>query len=102
MPEHGGIWAGALVLFFLAGHRLALRRLPLPAQLDAYFVVVLTYVVSMAGVIDLWAMTGLTRYVLVAAPAFLAVGAVLKHAPAALAACVTVPGGPPPRLCLVS
>jgi hypothetical protein len=84
--EHQLVWAGALAFFFLAGHREALRRFPVPAQVYAYSVVPLIYLISMAGTIDLYFMAGLSRYVLAAAPAFLAVGALLKRRPVALAA----------------
>lgn len=82
---HDLVWAGALLLLFLIGHRTALRRFPAPAQVYAYALCALTYVISVTGSIDLFAMQGLSRYVMVVVPAFLAIGVVLKPHPVALA-----------------
>ncbi|MGD0678491.1 MAG: hypothetical protein ABSC94_24045 [Polyangiaceae bacterium] len=82
---HDLVWAGALVLFLLMGHRIALRRFPAPAQAYAYALAVFTYVMSAIGSIDLWYFQGLARYVMVVVPAFLCIGVLLKHRPLALA-----------------
>jgi len=79
------VWAGALLLFFLMGHRAALRRFPAPAQVYAYALTALTYLISIIGSIDLYYLQGLSRYVLVCMPAFLAIGVLLRPRPVALA-----------------
>jgi hypothetical protein len=84
-PEHQLVWAGALFLVFIGASRLALRHFNPAAQVYAYSVVVLVYVISMAGTIDLYYMGGLSRYVLAATPAFLAAGVALAPRPLLLA-----------------
>jgi hypothetical protein len=84
-PGHDLVWAGALLLFFAFGHRVALRRFPGPVQVYAYGVVVLTYVVTGVGSMDL-RFLGFGRYVLVAIPAFFAMGAIFKRRPIIFAA----------------
>ncbi|MGA2448986.1 MAG: hypothetical protein ABTD50_09950 [Polyangiaceae bacterium] len=83
---HDLVWAGALLLLFLLGHRLALRKFLLPAQLYAYALIAITYAVSAAGSMDLFYMLGMSRYVFVAGPAFLALGALFASRPVALGA----------------
>lgn len=78
------VWAGALLLFFLIGHRVALRRFPTPAQVFAYALVTLTYLMSVIATADLYNLQGLSRYVYVVVPAFLAIGVVLRPRPVAL------------------
>jgi len=80
------VWAGALLLFFLMGHRAALRRFPTPTQVYAYALVTLTYSMSVIAMVDLFNLQGLSRYVFVCVPAFLAIGVILKPRPVALAA----------------
>lgn len=83
--EHDLVWAGALLLLFLIGHRRGLGRFTAPAQVYAYVLIATNYFLSVTGTIDLWFMSGLARYLVVAAPIFLAVGAVLAPHPVALA-----------------
>lgn len=83
--DHDLVWAGVLLLLFLIGHRKALGRFTVPAQVYAYGLIAFDYYLSATGTIDLWFMLGLARYVLVAVPIFLAVGAVLSRHPVALA-----------------
>jgi hypothetical protein len=83
---HDLVWAGALLLLFLMGHRQALRKFVPPAQLYAYALIAIVYCVSAAGSMDLFNLLGMSRYVFVAAPAFLALGALFSSRPLALGA----------------
>jgi hypothetical protein len=80
------VWAGALLLFFLMAHRATLRRFPAPAQVYAYGVTALTYAMSFVATIDFNSLQGLSRYVFVVMPCFLAIGVLFRPRPVALAA----------------
>ena len=82
---HDLVWAVALVMAILAGHRAALRGFPPPAQAYAYGVAFFTYLISISGSLDLFYMQGLSRYVLVVFLGFLAIGTLLKRRPVAMA-----------------
>jgi hypothetical protein len=78
------LWVYALLVLFLMGHRMAMRRFPGPTQVYGYALVAFTYVVSAIGTADLWGFGGFSRYVIVCIPAFLAIGTLLARRPAAL------------------
>ena len=82
-PAHDTVWGMGLVLWFLLGHRLALRRFPGAMQTFCYALVITTLGISVFGTIDLY-LTGLSRYALVAIPLFFAIGAFLKDRPVVL------------------
>lgn len=90
-PLHEGIWLVGGLLWFLLGHRQALRRFSLSEQ--AFWYTLFVGVVGIAGVgqLAIW-FQGMNRYLLLALPMFFAMAAVLRSRPLALAFWLFVSG----------
>lgn len=83
-PLHEGVWLVLGVLWFLLGHRQALRRFK-PAEQAFWYVLFLGVVgIAAVGQVAIW-FQGMNRYLLLALPLFFAMAAVLRTRPLALA-----------------
>jgi hypothetical protein len=76
-PLHEGLW-------FLLGHRAALRRFPAPERAFWYALYGVTVGLAAVGQMQIW-LQGMNRYLLIALPLFFAMANLLKTRPAALA-----------------
>ncbi len=79
-PLHEGLWLAAALLWFVLGHRQALRRFP--AEEQAFWYVTYFAVVGIAtvGMMPM-ALAGMSRYLLLAFPMFFAMAAVMRPRP---------------------
>jgi hypothetical protein len=89
MPIHEVVWLILAMIFFLIGHRDALRRFSAPAQTFLYALVVFAIGIPVYGTFTL-GLTGMTRYLLHAWPIFFAMAAIMATRPALLAFWVMV------------
>jgi len=78
--NHDLVWGFGLGIWFLLGHRDALRRFPTPWQVFCYGLVIITFGLNYAGSIEIY-MRGFGRYALVAIPLFFAIAAFLRRRP---------------------
>jgi hypothetical protein len=83
-PLHEGVWFVAGVLWFLLGHRAALRRFPLPERAFWYGLYAVTVGIVAVGQVQIW-FQGMNRYLLIALPLFFAMASLLRRRPLALA-----------------
>jgi hypothetical protein len=82
-PLHEGVWLVLAVLWFLLGHRTALRRFR-PSE-QAFWYVLFVGVVGIAAVGQVAiSFAGMNRYLLLALPLFFAMASVLRPRPIAL------------------
>jgi hypothetical protein len=82
-PLHEGVWLAAALLWFLLGHREALRRFPAPEAAFWYTVFYGTVGIAAIGMAPI-AFTGMTRYLLLALPVFFAMAVLMRPRPAVL------------------
>ncbi len=83
-PLHEGVWLAATLLWFLLGHREALRRFPSPERGFWYALFLGTVGIASFGMAPI-AFLGMTRYLLLALPLFFAMAGVMRSRPAVLA-----------------
>jgi hypothetical protein len=81
---HEGVWLVLALIWFLLGHRQAMRRFRAPEQ--AFWYVLFLGVVGIAsyGQVSIW-LQGMNRYLLLALPLFFSMAALLRPRPLALA-----------------
>lgn len=82
-PLHEGVWLVGALLWFLLGHREALRRFPLTEQAFWYTSFYGTVGIAAIGMAPI-AFTGMTRYLLLALPVFFAMAVLMRPRPAVL------------------
>jgi hypothetical protein len=85
MPLHEGLFVVVTILFFLLGHRDALRRFSVPGQVFWYALVVVGLGISLLGSFGL-SFSGMNRYLLQAMPIFFAMGMLMRKKPVLLCA----------------
>jgi hypothetical protein len=83
-PLHEGVWLVGALLWFLLGHRRALRRFPAPEQAYWYALFAVTVGIAAVGQVAIW-FQGMNRYLLLALPLFFAMASLLRPRPLALA-----------------
>jgi hypothetical protein len=83
-PLHEGVWLVLGVLWFLLGHRAALRRFPPSERAFWYALYWVTVGIASLGQVAIW-FQGMNRYLLLALPLFFAMANLLRSRPAALA-----------------
>ena len=83
-PLHEGVWLVAGMLWFLLGHRAAMRRFPAPEQAFWYALFCVTVGIAAFGQVAIW-FQGMNRYLLLALPLFFSMAALLRARPLALA-----------------
>jgi hypothetical protein len=88
-PLHEGVWLVGALLWFLLGHRAALRRFRVPEQAFWYALFLGTVGIAAYGQVAIW-FQGMNRYLLLALPLFFAMAALLRSRPLALAFWLTV------------
>lgn len=79
-PLHEGLWLAAALLWFALGHREALRSFPLEEQAFWYVTFLATVGIATVGMLPL-GLAGMSRYLLLALPMFLAMGAGMRGRP---------------------
>lgn len=79
-PLHEGLWLAAALLWFALGHREALRRFPIAEQAFWYVAYFATVGIATVGMLPL-ALAGMSRYLLLALPMFLAMAAAMRRRP---------------------
>jgi hypothetical protein len=82
-PLHEGVWFVAGVLWFLLGHREALRPFPAPERAFWYTLYWTTVGIAAVGQVEIW-FQGMNRYLLLALPLFLSMASLLRRRPLAL------------------
>src|SRR4029077_1286705 len=90
-PLHEGVWLVLALLWFLLGHREALRRFRPPEQAFWYVLFLGVVVIATYGQVTIW-FQGMNRYLLLALPLFLAMASLLRTRPLALAFWLLVSG----------
>lgn len=80
-PLHEGLWLAAALLWFLLGHRGALRRSPIPEQAFWYGLFFATIAITGVGLLPL-SFAGMNRYLLLALPLFFAIANMTSRRPA--------------------
>jgi hypothetical protein len=83
MPLHEGLFIVVMTVFFLIGHRDALRKFPAAEQGYWYPLVIVGMGVSLFGSFGL-SFAGMNRYVLMAFPVFFAMGMIMRRRPVLL------------------
>jgi hypothetical protein len=83
-PLHEGVWFVAGVLWFLLGHREALRPFPPAERAFWYALYWVTVGIAAVGQVEIW-FQGMNRYLLLALPLFLSMASLLRRRPLALA-----------------
>ena len=76
-PMHEGIWFAAALLWFLLGHRAALRAFPAHERAFWYVLFVASVGIASVGQLPI-ALAGLHRYLLLAVPLYFAMAAVMR------------------------
>ncbi|HVT08155.1 MAG TPA: hypothetical protein VHO67_11895 [Polyangia bacterium] len=84
-PLHETIWWTAALLFYLAGRREALARFPAPQRAFWALTFWATFGIATAGMLPI-ALSGMSRYLLLALPLFFAMAVLMKPRPALLVA----------------
>jgi hypothetical protein len=79
-PLHEGLWLAAALLWFVQGHREALRRFPQGEQAFWYVSYFATVGIATVGMMPV-ALAGMSRYLLLALPMFFAMAAVMRPRP---------------------
>jgi hypothetical protein len=79
-PLHEGLWLAAALLWFVQGHREALRRFPHDEQAFWYITFFATVGIATVGMMPV-ALAGMSRYLLLALPMFFAMAAVMRPRP---------------------
>jgi hypothetical protein len=79
-PLHEGLWLAAALLWFVQGHREALRRFPAEEQAFWYVTYLATVGIATVGMMPM-ALAGMSRYLLLALPMFFAMAAVMRPRP---------------------
>ena len=79
-PLHEGLWLAAALLWFVLGHREALRRFPAAEQAFWYVTYLATVGIATVGMMPM-ALAGMSRYLLLALPMFFAMAAVMRPRP---------------------
>jgi hypothetical protein len=79
-PLHEGLWLAAALLWFVQGHREALRRFPTAEQGFWYVTYLATVGIATVGMMPM-ALAGMSRYLLLALPMFFAMAAVMRPRP---------------------
>lgn len=79
-PLHEGLWLAAAMLWFVQGHREALRRFPAEEQAFWYVTYFATVGIATVGMMPM-ALAGMSRYLLLALPMFFAMAAVMRPRP---------------------
>jgi hypothetical protein len=79
-PLHEGLWLAAALLWFVQGHREALRRFPAEEQAFWYVTYIATVGIATVGMMPM-ALAGMSRYLLLALPMFFAMAAVMRPRP---------------------
>jgi len=80
-PLHEGLWLAAALLWFALGHREALRRFGVAEQAFWYVAYFATVGIATVGMMPIM-LAGMSRYLLLALPMFLAMAAAMRHRPA--------------------
>ncbi len=80
---HDSVWAIGMLLWFLLGARLAFKHLAASERAFFYALVVLVYGLTIYGSLQIY-LGGMSRYVLIAFPLFLALGNLLRTRPVVL------------------
>ena len=79
-PLHEGLWLAAALLWFVHGHREALRRFPVAEQAFWYVTYFATVGIATVGMMPI-SLAGMSRYLLLALPMFFAMAAVMRPRP---------------------
>jgi hypothetical protein len=79
-PLHEGLWLAAALLWFVHGHREALRRFPVEQQVFWYVTYFATVGIATVGMMPL-SLAGMSRYLLLALPMFFAMAAAMRPRP---------------------
>lgn len=83
-PLHEGVWLAVCLIWFLAGHRQALRRFSLVEQTFWYGLFVSILAITTVGLVSI-SFAGMNRYLLLALPLFFAMANLTRTRPALLA-----------------
>ena len=79
-PLHEGLWLAAALLWFVHGHREALRRFPVEQQAFWYVTYLATVGIATVGMMPI-SLAGMSRYLLLALPMFFAMAAAMRPRP---------------------
>ena len=79
-PLHEGLWLAAALLWFVHGHREALRRFPAEQQAFWYVMYFATVGIATVGMLPI-SLAGMSRYLLLALPMFFAMAAAMRPRP---------------------